>query len=339
MIMAMVLVAAFIAFPGLPSALLKAGQNLLQEGGQQSDTLAGFNIYSPLIQNGVANVSYPSSYDVLAAYAVQLVNQDRANYSLGPVVLSPNEAGQQHADSMLKFGYFSHYDTQGFKPYMRYSLLGGTGAVEENVATTSYSVQHYTSLSAVEGSLRLLEYSMMYHDNDSVGCYCNNGHRDNILNPMHNRVSIGIAYDGSTLYFDEDFENHYANLSLSSTSTYSITIQGTLLGNGAVPKTVLMAYDPTPAAETPAQLNAGPREYDAGTIVGGVLPSCSFACPSFSQGITVYASSWDTGGSRLIVSFSLSDFIRQSGPGVYTIYLMTGSDTGTAITSISIFVR
>jgi uncharacterized protein YkwD len=338
-VIALLLIAIFFTLPNLPTLIAKAGQNLFQMGSQQSETLQGFTIYSPLIQNSSAQISFPPSYQTLADYALVLINQDRANYSLGPVTLSPNEAGQQHADSMLKYGYFSHYDTQGLKPYMRYSLLGGVGAVAENVASTSYHYLHYATLSAVEGSLRLLEYSMMYNDNNSLGCYCNNGHRDNILNPLHNRVSIGIAYNGSSVYFDEDFENYYANLTVTKSNTYTVSMAGQVLSVGDIPGSVLIAYDAPPSTETPAQLNSGPREYDAGSIVGGVLPPCSFACSVFDRGITVYANTWVYDSRQVKISFSLSDFIRDTGPGVYTIYMMTGQDTSTAITSISIFVR
>jgi uncharacterized protein YkwD len=338
-IIALLLVAMFFALPSFPALIAKAGQTLFQLGNQQLETIQGFNIYSPLIQNGSAQVSYPPTYDVLSAYALGLINQDRANNSLGPVSLSPNEAGQQHADSMLKYGYFSHYDTQGLKPYMRYTLLGGVGAVSENVASTTYSYPHYTTLSAVEDSIRMLEYSMMYNDNNSLGCFCNNGHRDNILNPLHNKVSIGIAYNASAAYFDEDFENYYANLTVTESGSYAFSMAGPVLIGGVVPNSILIAYDAPPSPKTPAQLDSGPREYDAGSIIGGVLPPCSLACPTFDSGITTYASTWVYNSTQADISFSLSDFIGQSGPGVYTVYLMTGQDTSTAITSISVFVR
>src|SRR5208337_1125607 len=98
--------------------------------------------------NGAANISYPSNYGVLSAYVLDLVNSDRANYSLSAVALSDGNVAQQHADSMLRYGYFSHNDTQGFKPYLRYTLLGGRGAVEENVAYAYASFPLFTSTSA-----------------------------------------------------------------------------------------------------------------------------------------------------------------------------------------------
>src|SRR5579863_914367 len=79
-------------------------------------------------------ISYPPNYTTLANYALGLINTDRANHNVSAVTLSPIPSGQQHAYSMMVNGYFSHWDVQGYKPYMRYTILNGTGAVEENVA-------------------------------------------------------------------------------------------------------------------------------------------------------------------------------------------------------------
>lgn len=343
MVVALILVAAFLyVLPYLPGMLQKAGSELSSQLGGSStntaqttgtDTSQGPNVYSPLILGGSANLTYPANYDTLAAYAVEIINQDRANFSLGPVTLSPNHVGQQHADSMLTYDYFSHNDTQGYKPYMRYSLMGGTGAVFENVAFISYTGTHYTSVAAVEDSLKLLESQMMYNDS---AC-CNNGHRINILNPLHNRVSIGIAYNSTTLFFDEDFENYYVNMTVNVSSTDTVTLQGTPLSSKVTSAEALIAYDAPPVNKTPYQLNNGPHEYGIGTVTGGVLPRSS-APAQFTQGITVYASTWEFTSSRVDISFSLSGFINKYGSGVYTIYLMTGSDTNSAITSVSIFI-
>jgi len=42
---------------------------------------------------------------------------------------------------------------------------------------------------------------MMYNDADQ-----NNAHGDNILNPNHKSVSLGIAYDNNNLVLVEDFQ-------------------------------------------------------------------------------------------------------------------------------------
>ena len=293
-----------------------------------------FIVYSPTISGGNANISFPASYNALANYSVGLINRDRAKFGLGPVTLSPIKSGQQHADSMLYFGYFSHADTQGYKPYMRYTLLGGTGSMEENIAYESWSGPHYFRLTDVERTINVLESQMVYNDSQC----CNNGHRTNILNSDHTRVSIGIAFDSTRTYFVEDFENYYGNVNLSvATQNYVVTMTGAPLST-LQPTEIAVYYDNLPQPQTVAQLNGGPHEYDPGTLTGGVLPHCSFACPFFPSGITVYANTWQFGPTQVDLIFSMKSFIQKYGAGVYTIYLMPGTSTKSAMTSISLFV-
>ena len=304
-------------------------------GGQSGST-------TTLSQNSTGNsstvISYPSNYDALVAYTLNMINTNRTASGLQNVTLSPIQSGQQHADSMLQNGYFSHWDTQGYKPYMRYTVLGGLGYVEENVAYEATSLPSFQSLSSQENALNELQYSMMYNDS---AC-CNNGHRDNILNPLHNRVSIGVAYDSTHVYFVEDFENYY--ISLNTPILNGNTTRVTLSGAPSIamnPGSVLIFYDPTPANLSPSTLNSQyDRAYDQGTFLGGVLPPCnSFlgCCPVFQGYATDYASTWSVNSTSVDIVFSMSKFATQSG--VYTIYLTQGSGSSAKYyTSISLFI-
>ena len=356
---ALLLMAVFLAAAPYLSSALKKGFSVLSgqtstgpgvivtnEGStttasaQCSSVVSVKSLASPTIKNGSADIAYPPDYCALASYALQRINADRAANGTGPVSLGYNQAVQQHADSMLYYGYFSHFDTQGYKPYMRYSLLGGRGADFENVAFISYSASHFTTTSAAEEAIRQLESSMVYNDS---AC-CNNGHRYNILNPLHNVVSIGVAYSGTTLYFDEEFESDYINLNFTATpasaaNPYYVTMTGTLIQPVATPTSIYIAFDSTPAPETTAQLDSGPHEYTPGTLVGGVLPPAFFGrCAQFTTGITVCAGTWKISSSGVHITFSLRQIVASYGPGVYTVYLITGQDTSSTITSISVFV-
>ena len=105
----------------------------------------------------------------LVQYALSLINSDRNKYGLGNVTLSTEPSAQQHADSMLEYGYFSHWDIYGMKPYMRYTLLGGTEGVEENIAYQESSIEKclgpicktYGDIN-VKQALYDMEYNMMY---------------------------------------------------------------------------------------------------------------------------------------------------------------------------------
>jgi len=333
---------------GTPTSTIGGSNNTSSSNGNDSTTTAAQcsslvsvrNLAAPDIKNGTATIAYPQDYCTLAAFALGQINADRAANGTGPVTLGYNQAAQQHADSMLYYGYFSHFDTQGYAPYMRYSLLGGRGGDFENVAFFSYSVTHYTSTNSVEDAIKTLEHSMVY---DDVTC-CNNGHRYNILNPLHDVVSIGVAYNSTHVYFDEEFENDYVNLNFqvttaSSTNPYYVTMTGTIEHPVTAPNSIYVSFDSTPTAESTAQLNAGPHEYGPGTLVGGVLPRNGILgdCAQFTQGTTVCADKWDFTSSSVDFAFSMAQFIKDYGPGVYTIYLITGSSTDSALTSISVF--
>lgn len=338
MALALLLVVAFLQFsPPASNAVASEFASFLSSLGHSGNTnssASSFAVYSPLISNGAANITYPADYRILSAFALSLINQDRANFSASAVSLGDSSASQQHADSMLRYGYFSHFDTQGFKPYMRYTLLAGVGADFENVAYISWQGNHFSTTSAAEDSISTLEEQMMY--NDSV-C-CGNGHRLNIIGTLHNRVSLGIAYNSTTLFFVEEFENYYVNLSYNMSKGYTFAMSGPVTTPVASPTQIYMAYDPAPTSETPAQLNAGPREYGPGELIGGVLPPCSRQCSIFASGVTVRATVWQVTSTDVSIVFDLSRFIQVHGAGVYTVYLLTGADTSTALTSISIFV-
>ena len=312
--------------------------NVLHLNGNYTSTYAintGSN--NPSIYNSTVEITYPSNYDVLRNYSLALINVDRANADLSSVTISPIQSGQQHADSMLYFGYFSHWDTQGLKPYMRYTILNGTGFVEENVAYEYTSHPSYLTTSDVEKAISTLEYQMVYNDS---AC-CQNGHRDNILTPLHNRVSIGIAYDSTHVYFVEDFETDY--ISFGSQLVQSGN-QVNLIGNTTQalnPNTIMIFYDNLPTSLNSSTLNTdyyGP--YGQGNFVGGVLPPCNFlaGCSSYDGYITVYANTWQITSTSINIQFSLSKFIDQDGNGVYTLYMIQGNQTNPEyLTSISVF--
>jgi uncharacterized protein YkwD len=309
--------------------------------GQCSSVVSVKSLAPPDIINGSADIAYPSDYCALASFALGLINQDRSANGTGPVGLNYNQAAQQHADSMLYYGYFSHNDTQGFKPYMRYSLLGGRGADFENVAYYYFSIPHFLSTGSVEIAIKELEYSMVYNDSSC----CSNGHKYNILDPLHNQVSIGVAYNSTSVFFDEEFENNYLNLNFttapaSASDPYYVTLKGVPTGSFPTPNSLYVAFDSSPAATTSAQLNSGPHEYGPGTLVGGVLPRNGFFgdCGQFSSGTTVCADTWDVTPKAIDIAFPLEPFIKHYGPGVYTLYLITGSSTDSAITSMCVFV-
>jgi len=288
------------------------------------------------------NPFLPSTYsqEELVNYTLSLINSNRNGYVTNPngtidewilptgenypqnVSLSPVDSAQQHADDMLGNHYFSHWDTQGYKPYMRYTLAGGNGSVDENIAWL-YTSGSFDAKEAIES----LEWQMMEEDSQ-----WNWGHRDNIIDAFHNKVNIGIAYDSNNLYLVEDFENDYIAWSNLSRSDSEMIMAGTFIQSGLALSDVAIYYDRA-ANLTTQQLANAPYNgsYDSGTFVGMALPSGWKS----QEGITITAKTWSQTGENFQIDFDLFAAFVQFGNGVYTLYLTTESNE--FLTSYSIW--
>ena len=71
----------------------------------------------------------------LRQIALQLVNRDRQRRGLS--ALTPNallnQVAQQHAEDMIRRGYFSHYSPEGSSPTQRVRQAGGQITAGENI--------------------------------------------------------------------------------------------------------------------------------------------------------------------------------------------------------------
>jgi len=297
-------------------------------------TLPSYTIEDPTIIGGVASITYPPNYEELAQYVLGLINQDRSSLGFQAVSMSVVPSGQQHANSMLFFGYFSHWDTQGLKPYMRYSLLNGTGAVFENVAWQAQSPSRYASLNDLKSALVEMNVQMMYDDSSF-----NWEHRSNILDPNHGSVSLGISYDEHNIYLVEDFENTFVNLTGPlGLSDDVLRIEGTTLSTLYL--TVAAVYmDATPANISVSALRQDPQytaSYDLGTEIGIVLPPSDYGITGPPGTLSANALTWQTGPGLVNLTLPMEPFIASFGKGVYTVYLLRSD--GEAILSYTFFV-
>ena len=242
---------------------------------------------------------------------------------------------------MLYYGYFSHWDPFGMKPYMRYALLGGNQGVDENVA---YNEQvNETCLGPicsvhqinVTQAITKMENDMLY--NDSL-C-CNNGHRNNTLNPNHNQVSIGVSYNKTTIYLDEDFIDGYIrwlNTTPGITASGDMIYLNGLALHGTNLSSIQINYDPTPQNMSDAVL-ASTKSYGEGQTIGGVTHR-----PYYYQNLTtVYATTYVTRGDYFNVDFNITSLTKSYAAGVYTIMIFLTNSTGGQFmaTTYSIFIN
>lgn len=125
-------------------------------------------------------------------FALGLINRDRATQGLRPVVLDegpPTEAAARHVRDMTRHGFTGHWGSDGSVPELRYTEAGGDDIVQENAACLA------------DGNERPIDDKGPF-DADEIerfeGAFFNekpphDGHRQNILNPWHNRVGVSFA--------------------------------------------------------------------------------------------------------------------------------------------------
>ena len=258
----------------------------------------------------------PNSHEELVNYALVLINNDRQSNGKENVTLSNVNSAQIHADNMLNHSFFSHWDLNGYKPYMRYTLAGGQGSVSENCAWM-YSSGFIDPKEALED----LQWNMMYDDADSDW-----GHRDNILNSFHNKVSIGVSYNNTAIYLVQDFEDDYVSWDTLTVSNNEVIMKGTIIEQESSIQQVAIYYD-NPKPLTTQQLGNPPYDkgYAMGTYLGMVVPpppsGSKYQQPK--EGILIIANDWSETGHDFNINFDLSTAFARFGKGVYTSLLWT----------------
>lgn len=127
-------------------------------------------------------INYQKPEENFHEYLLNLINADRADFGVAPLRLSRNTIAQEYANEMLFTNLFQH------NPNLPKTMAENIGMI--------YNSQIFS----VSDSLDRLEYLMMYEDEAHDW-----GHRENIINPAFNEVSIGIAFDEDYLYLVQDF--------------------------------------------------------------------------------------------------------------------------------------
>jgi Cysteine-rich secretory protein family len=258
-----------------------------------------------------------------------------------PVKLSSNEAAQMHAEDVFRTKQISHWTTNGEKPYMTYTQYDGEGSVQQNVAIAGFSPEQYeqcvtnilVQCEKIEplSTIEQLQNEMIYND---IEC-CNDGHRNNILDPHHTHMSIGIVYDQYYLALVQNFENNYG-LNIDAENS-EIEVSGTLL-DGQLDH-IAIYYDEMPTREVYEQ-NKDLLSYSAGELVAMVVkplpPGYYYESP---QGYNmIEANRWNVQRDSINVMFDLADTVDKDG--AYTLFAQVkDGEEMFDVTSYSVFVN
>lgn len=195
-------------------------------------------------------------------YMVTLVNRDRATQGLGPVELdegAPTAAGQAHAEDMARLGYLGHWGSDGSVPEQRYTEAGGGDMVMENALCFTDEAKRTLDGKPLIDPKQIERAESLFFDEVPP----NDGHRKNILKPMHTKVGIGVAQPIETAKeiavpcFAQEFTDNYgtyASLPKRAKVGATLHIEGTLAAN-AKPTGVGLARATSPKPISTAELN------------------------------------------------------------------------------------
>jgi uncharacterized protein YkwD len=285
-----------------------------------------------------ANLNYSYGQDEIFQYMLDLINADRRAEGLDPVELGHNPAAQEHAQDMLANYYISHWGTDGLKPYMRYTKDGGINYEQENDAYHGwYDPQKDPSSyvdSDVKQTLYNLEYAMLNYDGPS------NGHRKNILNRLHKKVNLGIAFDSKRLALVEQFEGDYIEYTRPPAIDGGIfTVSGRLL-EGRL-KNIQIFFDELPKTYTPDELlSEFHGSYSLGNEAGFIIPPPPPGVYYTNlSSKAVIADQWGVGRSGMFIITADISRIMSMGKGVYTFVVVAEiNNEPVCLTNYSIFV-
>ncbi|MGB9592836.1 MAG: CAP domain-containing protein, partial [Anaerolineae bacterium] len=181
------------------------------------------------------------------------INRDRQAAGLSPVQWDETaaRAAQAHADEMAAYVYLSHWNLAGYGPEHRYFFAGGRDAVRENVYAY---YQRYSTGSAIpvtnwQDLVAQAEQALMESP----------GHRENILQPSHTHVGIGIGYNAvkGEVRIAQEFVDRYVALDPVPESVRpgdAVEISGRILSGVSSPL-INLAYEPFPTPMSVAELN------------------------------------------------------------------------------------
>ena len=180
------------------------------------------------------------------------LNKYRVAEGLRPLVQGDNGAAQAHADSVLTNCIGAHWDIDGLKSYMRYSVGGGYQANAENIHGGDFCFTASSGYTPVEDIQEEVNIAVDWLMDSS-------GHRRAILSPHYAKVNIGLAWDSHNFKTVQLFESdyiEYAELPRIQDGIFSMsgtTKNGAgFLGNSDL--YIEFAYDRPPAPLTPGQL-------------------------------------------------------------------------------------
>jgi len=181
---------------------------------------------------------------------VEMINADRKAAGIPPVEYSDqlSQAADEHCREMITGNYASHWNRDGWKPYLRYSAAGIRDHTSENIHafwSTDFRPE------------RVWDYLAEGHRGFMAERPPNDGHRQSVLDPRHTHVGIGVAYDRGSMRMIELFSGRYADLDalpLRARLKDSVAVSGRLVRDSDKVLGISVFYEPLPRTMNRAEL-------------------------------------------------------------------------------------
>ncbi len=209
----------------------------------------------------------PSERATLVDHALTLINQARTDAGLNELPLDDNTAAQSHAENSRDACTRGHWGPDGMKPYMRYTLAGGEQYSSENVFAIDFCPEDLGNYD-LETPREQIDFAMDRFLNSP-------GHRQNILDPNHRKVGIGITYRAPTIWFVQLFVGDYIQYETKPRIDDGILTLSGQTKNGAHVSsdtgTIAIYYDPPLEPLNRGQLSRT-YCYSNGLAIAGIRP-------------------------------------------------------------------
>ncbi len=289
-------------------------------------------------------------------YALDLINEDRAKHGVQPVRLGTNEASQVRAEDTIgrAFGngnpLANPYFSEGLKPYMLYTLAGGTGRAHTAGSARGYPdrsscTQPLVSCSpiGIDESIRVLQWRMVYSD-----AWADSQFVDSILRPDVDTVNIGLAWDDRRWVFVLSQEFEFVGLDYVTKPGFdgdALRLAGRPVNDLGIGAVFSIYFDPPPRPLTREER----VHVRAHCLGGGVTDECDDVKPiirvlrppepgffySDLKPNDVVADEWsERSDGTVVIRAVLGD--RVADPGVYTVVIWS-ADLDIVLSEYSIF--
>lgn len=200
---------------------------------------------------------YKDSDEMLKIKLEQLnyINQSREKHNAPPVkldILACRVANKQSKEA-AENKFNGHWNLRGEKPYHRWAVAGGIDHIGENAASMWFSGNHDKSL---DNQLKLMKKS---HDEFMAEIPPNDGHKKQVIDPIHNYVGIGCYItDHEFRYYEEYIDRYieFINIEPDKNNPDGNILLVKPISDKHFVYAVIVYYEPIPSPLTIEQVNA-----------------------------------------------------------------------------------